>query len=130
LNKKLGPIKPEARIKVALIDDGIDPDYIDGLEEKLAPGGWPWTSETLDDMIGSEQDGDDRLMTFYSSGRHQHGNKMAKLITQACPFVSLYVAKVDIQQQHQLPHPSFKVSEAAKASLILFFSPFGGQSFR
>lgn len=44
---------------------------------------------------------------------------MAWLITQACPFVKIYVAKVDAVQNEHLPHPSFKTSEAVKVSSVV-----------
>lgn len=97
-------------IKVALIDDGVDPDF-SGLGSFLSPCGWP-PSPILD----YDADGCERLLqSCFTPGKAQHGNQMAFLITKACPFAKIFVAKVDAQaDHHELPHPSFNVSRAVE----------------
>ncbi|KFA55647.1 hypothetical protein S40293_09301 [Stachybotrys chartarum IBT 40293] len=110
LHGKVGQLKDDDYIRVALIDDGVDPEY-ENLGDFLHRCGWPPASKITYGEDGSNEDL--REQCFYP-GKEQHGNKMAWLITQACPFVKLYVAKVDAVQNEHLPHPSFKTSEAVK----------------
>lgn len=71
---------------MALLDDTVDPDW-DGLGKFMSGQGWPMPSESI---IGR------RWQTpFYASGRLKHGDYMARLITRACPFVQLFIAKID-----------------------------------
>jgi hypothetical protein len=72
-------------ISVALLDDGVDPEW-EGLGKFMSGQGWPQPSESAGHGGPSAP--------FYSSGREQHGNRMATLITMVCPFVRLYVAKM------------------------------------
>jgi len=111
-------LKETDYIKVALIDDGVDPDYM-GLGSYLSGCGWPPSPEISYD----EEDNERLLEACFTPGREQHGNKMAWLITKACPFVKIYVAKIDTHQYHQLPHPSFKLSEAVKVPQSLACLP-------
>src|SRR5277367_3651811 len=69
-------------VKVAVIDDGVNPRKL-GYKGSLK-GGWPPDRPSLH--------GD--LSTFYSS-TEGHGTKMANLIQSVCPYVHLYVAKLD-----------------------------------
>ncbi|GJN69443.1 hypothetical protein PLICBS_003491 [Purpureocillium lilacinum] len=107
----IGQLQDDDFIKIALIDDGVDPEY-ENLGYFLHRCGWPPASKITYGDDGSHEGL--REQCFYP-GREQHGNKMAWLITQACPFVKIYVAKVDAVQNEHLPHPSFKTSEAVKA---------------
>jgi len=70
-------------VKVAVIDDGIDPQD-NYLSSRIAEG-WPpdhWNGfETFPPAF------------YFSSGGH--GTKMARLITEVCPEVKLYVAKLE-----------------------------------
>jgi subtilisin family serine protease len=68
-----------ARIKVALIDDGVDV-YLGDLKGKVKAG-WPTEKPTSS------------WAPFYQS-TEGHGTAMARLITTACPHVDLYVAKL------------------------------------
>lgn len=83
-------------IKVALIDDGVTPGELsqpDALKE-----GWPLASTR---KRGASK-------PYYNSEKG-HGTKMARLIQMICPFVSIYVAKVDI---HKEDDPSVATSAA------------------
>ncbi|KAL7785167.1 hypothetical protein V8C37DRAFT_420236 [Trichoderma ceciliae] len=90
--------QPICSVKVALIDDGVTPGQLN------PPGalkdGWP--------LPGTRKLGSSR--PFYSSEKG-HGTKMARLIQMMCPFVSLYVAKVDIYKDND----SSVATSAAKA---------------
>ncbi|KAK1843361.1 intracellular serine protease [Colletotrichum chrysophilum] len=89
-------------IKVALLDDGVDPES--GSGKFMSGWGWPRPSEPAG--------------AFYSSGERRHGNAMAKMITRACPFVRLYVAKLDAAETSEEPsHPTFEVAQATEAIL-------------
>ncbi|KAF5703617.1 peptidase S8 S53 subtilisin kexin sedolisin [Fusarium mundagurra] len=74
-------------IRVALLDDGVTPS------ELVVPGvlkdGWPLPSTS-------------RLHSFkpYYSSEQGHGTKMARLLYFMCPFISIYVAKIDMYREH------------------------------
>jgi hypothetical protein len=72
-------------ITVALLDDGVDPEW-ENMGKFMSGQGWPQPSESAGN--------DGQSAPFYASGREQHGNRMAALITMVCPFVRLYVAKI------------------------------------
>jgi hypothetical protein len=99
--------KQKDYVKVALLDDGVDPSW-ENVGEFLSGSGWPWPSECTGD--GGAQ------TPFYSSGPQQHGNRMAQLITHVCPFVDLYVAKIDSTVDDKLTHPSFDIKQAIDVS--------------
>lgn len=92
------------QVKLALLDDGVDPIY-DHNGANLHNTGWPLLySGGLD---GSAQ-------SFYVSTNH-HGSKMASLIRKVCPFVTIYVAKLDATGGNDLRHRSFSVQQATEA---------------
>ncbi|KAL7621994.1 hypothetical protein AAE478_007495 [Parahypoxylon ruwenzoriense] len=72
----------ENPIKVALIDDGVNPSKLH--VKGSVKGGWP------PDGFARGQ----RVSTYYNSS-DGHGTTMANLIHYVCPFVHLYVAKLD-----------------------------------
>ncbi|KAJ3566630.1 hypothetical protein NPX13_g7064 [Xylaria arbuscula] len=103
-------LEKRVEIKVALLDDGVDPTF-DGLGRFMSGYGWPIPS---DSMLGS-----DRQAPFYSSGSSNHGNYMAKLITTVCPFVKLYVAKIDTNAADgEAKHPTFNPIQAIEVDVI------------
>jgi hypothetical protein len=67
------------RVRVALIDDGVDADQDD--LRAMVKGGWPTEEPTSSGT------------PFYQS-TDGHGTAMARLIATACPHVDLYVAKL------------------------------------
>jgi len=67
------------RIKIALIDDGVDAEQQD--LRSIVKGGWPTEEPTSSGT------------PFYQS-TEGHGTTMARLIAIACPHVDLYVAKL------------------------------------
>ncbi|KAI1424164.1 hypothetical protein F5Y12DRAFT_464007 [Xylaria sp. FL1777] len=94
-------------VKIALLDDGVSPE---GFLGKFMSGvGWPIASEPKGDEAPSAP--------FYSTGQEKHGNRMARLITAACPFVRLDVAKMSALSGPGagVPHPSFRFDDAGKA---------------
>ncbi|PTD02147.1 hypothetical protein FCULG_00012136 [Fusarium culmorum] len=74
-------------IRVALLDDGVNPG------ELVVPGvlkdGWPLPSTS---RLHSSK-------PYYSSDQG-HGTKMARLLYFMCPFISIYVAKIDMYREH------------------------------
>ncbi|KAH6627368.1 hypothetical protein F5144DRAFT_534928 [Chaetomium tenue] len=68
------------RVKVALIDDGVDANQ-DIFTDMFGPEGWPVLEP------GSKR------YPFYKSAAG-HGTEMAKLIHRLCPKIELYVAKL------------------------------------
>lgn len=91
-------------VKVALLDDGVDPE-VDGLGKFMSGRGWPKPSEAAGGRTQPE--------SFYTAGPMKHGNQMAKLITMACPFVRLYVAKINAGGSSEtIHHPTFDVTRA------------------
>jgi hypothetical protein len=90
-------------VKVALLDDGVDPEW-DGLGKYISGQGWPAPSESVGERGPPPP--------FYSSGQMKHGNGMARLITMACPFVRIYVAKINSSDQNGAYHPTFDVTQA------------------
>ncbi|EAQ88708.1 hypothetical protein CHGG_05327 [Chaetomium globosum CBS 148.51] len=68
------------RVKVALIDDGVDANQ-DIFADMFGPEGWPVLEP------GSKR------YPFYKSAAG-HGTEMAKLIRRVCPKIELYVAKL------------------------------------
>lgn len=93
-------------IKVALLDDGVDPTY-DQIGLNLHYAGW-----TPTDSGGPGGD----AQSFYAS-THQHGTKMAWLIRKVCPFVTIYVAKLGATGGDDLQRRSFGLAEATSVSL-------------
>ena len=71
---------PEFRVKVALIDDGVDANC-DELKGFIHPKGWP------------QEEPASNQYPFYHSA-NGHGTQMARLIRMICPKVQLYVAKL------------------------------------
>ncbi|KAL9639492.1 MAG: hypothetical protein Q9204_001067 [Flavoplaca sp. TL-2023a] len=67
------------KVKVAVIDDGVSPTY-EGVSQNLHHPGWPYNGEKAQENFTST---------------YGHGSKMAYLITRMCPFVEIYVAKLD-----------------------------------
>ncbi|KAI1739560.1 hypothetical protein F4680DRAFT_421961 [Xylaria scruposa] len=87
------------RIKVALIDDGVNPQNL-GQTRCLEHGeGWPSDDEP-----------------YYRSSEN-HGTVMAKLILELCPYVDIYVAKLNKSAEH---NPKYKNSVAEMASQVCF----------
>ncbi|EGZ74504.1 hypothetical protein NEUTE2DRAFT_81904 [Neurospora tetrasperma FGSC 2509] len=90
------------KVKVALMDDGVNPEYSD-LGTHLACNGFPQSSL------------DGRLAPFYTSTKG-HGSKMAWIISSLCPFVEILVAKIDNQDHPgDLPNPELEVDQAVSA---------------
>ncbi|KAF4467897.1 subtilisin [Fusarium albosuccineum] len=74
-------------IKVALLDDGVTPGELS--KPSALKDGWPLPS-TRSRHISKP----------YYNSENGHGTKMARLIQMMCPFVSIYVAKVDIHKEN------------------------------
>lgn len=87
------------KVKVALLDDGVNPEY-KNIGRHLAGDGFPQASL------------DGHIAPFYKSTRG-HGSMMASIISTICPFVEIYVAKID--NQEYLPHPAYNVEQATAA---------------
>ncbi|KAF3062822.1 hypothetical protein GL218_09462 [Daldinia childiae] len=100
LRTELGVNYNQRRPKVAIIDDGVNPEG-EFLGQRIAHG-WP------------PDEPKSNLEPFYASTRG-HGTQMAKLICHACPFAQLYVAKLDGWKDPDLPHPQFTAKDAAEA---------------
>ncbi|KAI1372688.1 hypothetical protein F4677DRAFT_462842 [Hypoxylon crocopeplum] len=100
LRTELGVNYTHRKPKVAIIDDGVNPES-EFLGQRIAHG-WP-----PDEPKSSSE-------PFYASTRG-HGTQMAKLICHACPFAQLYVAKLDGWKDPDLPHPQFTAKDAAEA---------------
>lgn len=96
--------KADHYIKVALLDDGVDPTY-DQIGVNLHYAGWTPTNS------GGAGGG---AQSFYAS-THQHGTKMAWLIRRVCPFVTVYVAKLSVTGGEDLQRRSFGLVEATRA---------------
>ncbi|KAI1775575.1 hypothetical protein F4818DRAFT_382181 [Hypoxylon cercidicola] len=100
LRTELGVNYTQRKPKVAIIDDGVNPES-EFLGSRIAHG-WP-----PDEPKSNSE-------PFYASTRG-HGTQMAKLICHACPFAQLYVAKLDGWKDPDLPHPQFTAKDAAEA---------------
>ncbi|KAI1760721.1 hypothetical protein GGR53DRAFT_508767 [Hypoxylon sp. FL1150] len=100
LRTELGVNYTHRKPKVAIIDDGVNPES-EFLGSRIAHG-WP-----PDEPKSNSE-------PFYASTRG-HGTQMAKLICHACPFAQLYVAKLDGWKDPDLPHPQFTAKDAAEA---------------
>ncbi|CCC05592.1 hypothetical protein SMACR_09638 [Sordaria macrospora] len=94
-------LKVIERVKVALVDDGVDPEY-ESVGKYLANNGFP---------LGTP---DGKTVPFYTSTK-QHGSKMAWVISTICPFVEIYVAKMDNYHELDLGNPAFDPERAVKA---------------
>ena len=81
--------KRNPKIKVALLDDGVDPEYRNISDGYLARNGFPPHSP--------EDEGE----PFYTS-TNGHGSMMAWIISSICPFVEIHVAKIDNQDDSNL----------------------------
>ncbi len=69
-------------VRVALIDDGVNPSKLH--VKGSVKGGWP-----PDSFSGH------RMISTYWTSSDGHGTAMANLIHSVCPFVHLYVAKLE-----------------------------------
>lgn len=112
-------LKVIERVKVALVDDGVDPEY-ESVGKYLANNGFP---------LGTP---DGKTVPFYTSTK-QHGSKMAWVISTICPFVEIYVAKMDNYHELDLGNPAFDPERAVKVrsqptSVILFHTPWSKKS--
>jgi hypothetical protein len=90
-------------IKVAVIDDGVTPGEL--TNKRALEEGWP--------LLSTRKRG--TAKPYYNSEKG-HGTKMARLIQYMCPFVQLYVAKVDIYKEKD----SSVATSAAKVSRFIF----------
>ncbi|KAG8677738.1 hypothetical protein FPOAC1_003766 [Fusarium poae] len=95
--KRFSPQKGKTKIKVALIDDGVD---FYQLESSIRVPGWPALSGDSDDMPWWHSDGG-------------HGTQMARMITNVCPEVQFLVAKLGGSSGGRLSNGN--AAEAAKA---------------
>ncbi|KAI0436066.1 hypothetical protein F4803DRAFT_573033 [Xylaria telfairii] len=96
--------KPYYHIKVALLDNGVDPVYR-GNWANLHSEGWPLVDS------GEREEG---LECFYFS-TNQHGSKIASLIRRVCPFITIYIAKLDAKSSEDLRDRSFSLRQATEA---------------
>lgn len=97
-------IRDKPQVKVALIDDGIEP-FHDELSLNIAMGeSW------------YERPDEEELFRGYHQSSIGHGTAMACLIRRVCPGVQLYVAKLD-ERVTQEPLDSFTAQSAVKESL-------------
>ncbi|KAK1758112.1 hypothetical protein QBC47DRAFT_373731 [Echria macrotheca] len=104
--KKKVSADPERRgiIKVALLDDGVDPTYhSNGMY--LHHAGWP------EEDSGELDQG--QRSPYVST--NQHGSKMAWLIRNVCPFVAIHVAKLSVTSWEGVRHRTFSLDHAKKA---------------
>lgn len=69
-------------VRVAVIDDGVNPSEL--TSKGSVKEGWPPDNLTQHGNVG----------TFYNSA-DGHGTVMANLIGSICPYVHLYVAKLE-----------------------------------
>lgn len=79
VKNEVTPIVGKKRIKVALIDDGIDISQFN--DEDVWVPGWPLEGPTSKEGPW-----------YYST--QGHGTHMAKMIRRVCPHVQLFVAKL------------------------------------
>lgn len=89
-------------IKVAIIDDGVTPGRLS--RPSALKDGWPFPGPRRTE---------NRSKPYYHSEKG-HGTKMARLIQMMCPYVSFYVAKVDMHRENN----ASVASSAAQVSLI------------
>lgn len=74
-------------IKIAVIDDGVTLSKLNNHE--ILKDGWPCLSTA---EYGTSE-------PYYISGSG-HGTMMARLVQMMCPFVNVYVTKVDIYNEN------------------------------
>lgn len=94
-------------VKIALLDDGVDPNY-EHNGVNLHHAGWP--------SVDSEDSGEGSHSFYVST--NQHGSKMAALIRKVCPFVTIYVAKLGVQRGEELHRRSFSLGQATEVSTL------------
>ncbi|KAK4465297.1 hypothetical protein QBC42DRAFT_248615 [Cladorrhinum samala] len=83
------PPPPFPTVKVALLDDGVDPTYGEaGLGNSLHHTGWARVDS------GEPRASESAARRKFYVSESQHGSKMAWLIHRVCPFVTIYVAKL------------------------------------
>ncbi|KAL8305071.1 hypothetical protein RB600_008111 [Gaeumannomyces tritici] len=87
-------------VKIALLDDGVDPTF-HGVGRYLAHPRWPRDSSS------------DPKPLFLSS--KQHGSKLAWLIKSVCPHVRIYVGKLTYESDNGLRQRSFSLKQAKDA---------------
>ena len=93
------PSVPQEKIKVALIDDGVDTAF-QNLSNNIASG------------VSYCKRANGLYSSYYQSSGG-HGTVMASLIRRVCPNVRIYVAKLDD-----------KLTAASAAKVNILFSPF------
>ncbi|PTB62672.1 hypothetical protein BBK36DRAFT_1172427 [Trichoderma citrinoviride] len=90
------PNESQAKVKVALIDDGIDYRQID---HSLHQPGWPYMKADSEDK------------PWYHS-ENGHGTLMAKMIFKMCPRAQLFVAKLGGYDNLRKPDNADKAADA------------------
>ncbi|KFA70874.1 hypothetical protein S40288_09923 [Stachybotrys chartarum IBT 40288] len=102
-NEKLRSAQPRAcPVRIAVIDDGISP-HLNAFANKI---------ETGDSFYKLGEMYNEWTPFYVPSG--PHGTHMARLICQTCPFVKLYIAKLEVIQG-QGHRRSFNPDSAAEA---------------
>ena len=92
------------RIKIAIIDDGVDANF-DFLDGRIAIGKSFCSYANSSELIGS-----------YYVPTGNHGTCMASIISSICPEVSLYVARLDERvSQRSRSNAQFTTKSAAEA---------------
>jgi hypothetical protein len=89
---------PGSRIKVAIIDDGVDASH-EGLSAPIKTG-----------ITYCPANRGQPTPSAYYASTNGHGTLMATLIETACPFVEFYIAKLDDSGGRLTPSSAAKVS--------------------
>lgn len=97
------------RVKVALIDDGVDA-HLEQFKGFIHPRGWPQGEPTCSDY------------PFYHSATG-HGTEMARLIQMICPHALLYIAKLGAWTDKERIERLGEGSTAANARQVRNRSP-------
>jgi hypothetical protein len=115
-NEKLRSAQPRAcPVRIAVIDDGISP-HLNAFANKI---------ETGDSFYKLGEMYNEWTPFYVPSG--PHGTHMARLICQTCPFVKLYIAKLEVIQG-QGRRRSFNPDSAAEVSARAPICPITVQS--
>lgn len=99
---KNGQIIPKGPVRVALIDDGVQPTQ--ELTGCISSRGWPAESP------------ESTSEPFYTSNSG-HGTEMAKLICRVCPYSRLYVAKLKAWSDKEYRQTKSTAKDAAEVCI-------------
>lgn len=87
-------IRPSPKIKVAILDTGIDHDHISVEALKVGNKCFDENDDCYRSFVGTHASEEDRHTTLATQDSHGHGTFIAVLLARLAPSAQLYIAKI------------------------------------